>query len=179
MREKFSSMALNMLLPSAFAPLSSKHLPSTTKENSIQLSWLPMHERIEAYWWSITLRSHTILKEEQLEQIAEQLEQRKNNWSNWNMEKISVVADQWCIYAVWLTRRIQEFREAAAAGHQFHKNSIRNLLKPSWLEKHIMLLKKKNQNQVLPHFVAEILETYTLTYIYPAGKKSLLLLEDQ
>jgi hypothetical protein len=39
--------------------------------------------------------------------------------------------------------------------------------------------KKINQNQVLPHFVAEILETYTLTYIYPLGKKSLLLLEDR
>ncbi len=38
---------------------------------------------------------------------------------------------------------------------------------------------QKNENQLLPHFVAEILETYTLTYIYPAEKKSLLLLEDQ
>jgi hypothetical protein len=39
MKEKLSSIELNMLLPSAFAdPLSSKHLPSTTKEKSIQLS---------------------------------------------------------------------------------------------------------------------------------------------
>ncbi len=129
MKEKLSSIELNMLLPSAFAdPLSSKHLPSTTKEKSIQLSWLPMHERIEAYWWSITLMSHTILKGRTIGTIGEQLEQRKNNWSNWNMEEISVVADQWYIYAVWLTRWIQEFREADAAGHQCQKNSIRNAL---------------------------------------------------
>jgi hypothetical protein len=58
---------------------------------------------------------------------------------------------------------------------EFHKKPAEALL----AGEAYYALKNKNQNQLLPHFVAEILETYTLTYIHPAGKKSLLLLEDQ
>jgi hypothetical protein len=124
------------------------------------------------------LRSHTILKRRTIgiwrtigtkEEQLEQLEYGEDFCCCRSMMHICSLVDK-------VNSRVQRGScSRTSVSKEFHKKPAEALL----AGEAYYAFYQKNENQLLPHFVAEILETYTLTYIYPAEKKSLLLLEDQ